>query len=44
MQSTMGKYLIFDQDILGGTPGIQGTRVPIACILFLLKDGLDLLT
>jgi uncharacterized protein (DUF433 family) len=35
----MGKYIISDPDILGGTPTIKGTRVPIDRILFLLKDG-----
>jgi len=25
----MGKYIISDPDILGGTPVIKGTRVPI---------------
>ena len=39
---TMGKYIISDPDILGGTPVIKGTRVPIGRILFLLKDGYTL--
>ena len=30
----MGKYLISDQDILGGTSVIQGTRVRIGYILW----------
>jgi uncharacterized protein (DUF433 family) len=38
----MGKYIISDPDILGGTPVIKGTRVPIGRILFLLKDGYTL--
>ena len=39
----MRKYIISDPDILGGTPVIKGTRVPIGRILFLLKDGYTLL-
>jgi uncharacterized protein (DUF433 family) len=38
----MGKYIISDPDILGGTPIIKDTRVPIGRILFLLKDGYTL--
>ena len=38
----MGKYIISDPDILGGTPVIKGTRVPIGRIVFLLKDGYTL--
>lgn len=38
----MKKYIISDPDILGGTPVIKGTRVPIGRILFLLKDGYTL--
>jgi uncharacterized protein (DUF433 family) len=38
----MRKYIISDPDILGGTPVIKGTRVPIGRILFLLKDGYTL--
>jgi uncharacterized protein (DUF433 family) len=38
----MSKYIISDPDILGGTPVIKGTRVPIGRILFLLKDGYTL--
>ena len=38
----MGKYIISDPDILGGTPVIKGTRVPIGRIFFLLKDGYTL--
>jgi uncharacterized protein (DUF433 family) len=39
---SMGKHIISDPDILGGTPVIKGTRVPIGRILFLLKDGYTL--
>jgi len=38
----MKKYIISDHDILGGTPVIKGTRVPIGRVLFLLKDGYTL--
>ncbi len=38
----MGKYIVSDPDILGGTLVIKGTRVPIGRILFLLKDGYTL--
>lgn len=38
----MSKYIVSDSDILGGTPVIKGTRVPIGRILFLLKDGYTL--
>lgn len=36
------KYIHSDPNILGGTPVIKGTRVPIGRILFLLKDGYTL--
>jgi len=42
MQKAMGKYIVSDPDILGGTPVIKGTRVPIGRIVFLLKDGYTL--
>lgn len=35
----MKKYIISDQDILGGTPVIKGTRIPVERILFLFKQG-----
>jgi uncharacterized protein (DUF433 family) len=38
----MGKYIVSDPDILGGTPVIKGTRVPIGRVLFLLKEGYTL--
>ena len=38
----MGNYIISDPEILGGTPVIKGTHVPIGRILFLLKDGYTL--
>jgi uncharacterized protein (DUF433 family) len=38
----MGKYIISDPDILSGMPVIKGTRVPIARILSLLKEGYTL--
>lgn len=33
------KFITSDPAILGGTPVIRGTRVPVSRILFLLKDG-----
>jgi uncharacterized protein (DUF433 family) len=35
----MKKYIESKPNILGGTPVITGTRIPIARVLFLLKDG-----
>jgi uncharacterized protein (DUF433 family) len=33
------KYIHSDPEILGGTPVIKGTRIPIEVILYRLKDG-----
>ena len=38
----MKKYITSNPDIMGGAPVIAGTRVPIARILYLIKDGLTL--
>ncbi len=35
----MGKYLTSTPDIMGGTPVIKGTRIPIEVILYRLKEG-----
>jgi len=35
----MKQYIVSDPDILSGTPVIKGSRIPIARILFLLKEG-----
>lgn len=35
----MKKYIVSNPDIMGGMPIIAGTRVPIARILSLLKEG-----
>lgn len=35
----MKSYIVSDPVILGGTPVIKGTRIPIARLVFLLKDG-----
>ncbi len=33
------RHITSDPDIMGGSPVIQGTRVPIAVILSLVKQG-----
>ena len=33
------RFIVSDPDILGGTLVVVGTRVPVARLLFLLKDG-----
>lgn len=38
----MNTFIVSDPNILGGTPVIKGTRVPIETILYLLKDGYPL--
>ena len=38
----MTKYITSDPQIMGGTPVIKGTRVPIEVILHLLKQGYPL--
>ncbi len=38
----MGKYIISDPNILSGIPVVKGTRVPVARILSLLKEGYTL--
>lgn len=35
----MKRYIISNPEILGGAPVIRGTRIPIARIIFLLKEG-----
>jgi uncharacterized protein (DUF433 family) len=35
----MKKYISTDPEIMGGTPVIIGTRVPIEVILYRLKEG-----
>lgn len=35
----MKKYIVSNPQILSGMPVIAGTRVPIARILYLLKEG-----
>ena len=35
----MSKNITCDIKILGGTPVISGTRIPISRIIYLLKDG-----
>jgi uncharacterized protein (DUF433 family) len=38
----MEKYIISDLNILSGMPVVKGTRVPVARILSLLKEGYTL--
>lgn len=38
----MNKYVISEPDILGSTPVIEGTRVPIGRVLSFLKHGYTL--
>jgi uncharacterized protein (DUF433 family) len=35
----MNKYIISNQNIMGGAPVIKGTRIPIEVILHRLKEG-----
>ena len=35
----MKSYIVSDPKILGGTPVIRGTRIPVSRIIFLLKEG-----
>jgi uncharacterized protein (DUF433 family) len=39
---TMSKYITSDPNILSGMPVVTGTRVPVARILSLLKEGYTL--
>ena len=39
MYNTIMKYITSDPDIMSGKLVITGTRVPVARILFLLKEG-----
>ncbi len=38
----MRSYITSDPDILGGTPVIKGTRIPVEKITFFIKDGFNL--
>ncbi len=39
MPKALKKYISRDKDILGGTPVISGTRIPIERIYELIKQG-----
>lgn len=39
MTSALNKYITIDEKILGGTPVLSGTRIPIDRIKFLVKTG-----
>jgi uncharacterized protein (DUF433 family) len=38
----MKRYIVSRPEILGGTPCIVGTRVPLSRIVFLLREGYTL--
>lgn len=39
MPKALYKYISMDKDILGGTPVISGTRIPIERLMALVKMG-----
>ena len=39
MPKTLKKYIVIDPDILGGTPVIAGTRIPIERVYHLVRQG-----
>ncbi|MBI5614523.1 DUF433 domain-containing protein [Candidatus Gottesmanbacteria bacterium] len=38
----MKRYIVSHPEILGGTPCIVGTRVPLSRVVFLLREGYTL--
>ncbi len=38
----MKKYITSKSDVMGGTPCITGTRIPVEVILYRLKEGYTL--
>ncbi len=44
MPKTLYKYISIDPDILGGTPVIRGTRIPIERVYHLVSHGYTLKT
>lgn len=42
MSKLLKKYITIDKEILGGTPVISGTRIPIERIFELIKQGYSL--
>ncbi len=39
MPKALTKYITIDKEILGGTPVITGTRIPVERIYHLIKQG-----
>lgn len=39
MPQALKKYITIDKDILGGTPVVSGTRIPVERIKELVKQG-----
>jgi len=42
MPKVLDKYITIDENILGGTPVISGTRIPVERIKVLLQQGYSL--
>lgn len=38
----MKSYIVSNPGVLGGTPVLLGTRIPMSRIIFLLKDGYNI--
>lgn len=41
MSTKLKNYITIDPDILGGTPVISGTRIPVERLLHLVRQGYD---
>lgn len=42
MPQALGRYISIDPEILGGTPVVSGTRIPVARLSQLVKQGYSL--